>query len=75
MPCELLQQGSAISPCSAHLQTEAKTIKEDQIGIYIYLIYIYIFVGITSIVQELEYICISYHIIELHSYVQKPLEI
>lgn len=73
MPCELLQQGSAISPCSAHLQTEAKTIKEDQIGIYIYLIYI--FVGITSIVQELEYICISYHIIELHSYVQKPLEI
>ena len=62
MPCELLQQGSAISPCSAHLQTEAKTIKEDQIG----TVYIYIFVGITSIVQELEYICISHHIISYY---------
>ena len=44
MPCELLQQGSAISPCSAHLQTEAKTIKEDQIGIYIYIFNIYIYI-------------------------------
>lgn len=65
MPCELLQQGSAISPCSAHLQTEAKTIKEDQIGIYIYvhLIYIYMFVGITSIVTRTGIYIYAYHII------------